>query len=196
VKLFAALAAAQAEFPGVAKDAKNPHLGNRYASLASTIEAVRPILARHGLAFLQPLETASDDAHARVRTILLHSSGEHIEHVADIPIAPMKGALNAQAYGSAVSYLRRYALQSMLGLSTCDDDDGTAASPPVVRPAAPPEDRMRRMLAAFEAIGVMPGELDLAFGDDARSLERMTEVYKRAKAQHTANGSVSLEDCR
>jgi hypothetical protein len=122
-----AVVAAAAELGPVAKDATNPAFRNRYATLDAIMEAVRPVLARHGLAVIQT-GTTPETVDGRltsfgVETMLLHKSGEWIASSVTLPIEKM----TAQGAGSAMSYGRRYGISALLGL-TAEDDDGNAAS--------------------------------------------------------------------
>lgn len=122
-KLAAALLGAQKEF-GVAKKVHtNPHYRSNYAGLAEVMEACKPSLDSHGIIVLQPAEF--EDGKIAVTTMLIHAeSGEWIQST--LLIATTKQ--DAQAYGSAITYGRRYGLSSMLGIIADDDDDGNAAS--------------------------------------------------------------------
>jgi len=131
-KLGDALAKAQAEMEGAAKDATNPHFRSKYADLASIRDACRP-LAKFGIAFLQP--TRAEGPHVTVTTLLLHSSGEWIAE--DLTLTA--GQNTPQAVGSAITYGRRYGLAAMVGIAP-EDDDGEAAEP---RNAAPTIDATR-----------------------------------------------------
>lgn len=96
-----------------------------YADLAAVLAAVRPVLARHELAISQPI--ALDNGELRVRTRILHVSGGVIENEA----MRIRVEGGAQDIGSMVTYARRYALLSMLGLAPeGEDDDGASASTP------------------------------------------------------------------
>ncbi len=128
--LAPALIAAQKEIKGVAKDATNPHFKNRYASLDAIIDAVRPVLAKHGLAIIQgALE--SDPVTLSVETMLVHTSGEWITGGVTLPL----GKADPQGAGAAMTYGRRYGLAALLSLATEEDDDGNHASPPRAAPA-------------------------------------------------------------
>lgn len=122
-ELAAALVKANEDFPAVVKDASNPHFGSRYASLGAIVDAVRPVLAQHGITIVQSGGQA-DDAGAEVVTRLLHRSGQWIETVVRMPL----GKSNAQGAGSALTYGRRYGLSAALNIVADDDDDGNAAS--------------------------------------------------------------------
>ncbi len=124
--LAKALAVAQGKFPAAKFDATNAFLKNKYASLGSIIEAAKPILAENGLSVSQLMIGGGD--HIGVSTVLLHSSGEWIESTVVMPINDEKGKSAAQAAGSVVTYLRRYALASILGIYADDDTDGQQAS--------------------------------------------------------------------
>jgi hypothetical protein len=116
-----ALVKAQAAMNHAAKDAKNPHFKSAYSSLASVIDAVRPALSSNGLAFVQKLHSA--DGGVAVETVLIHESGEEMSFgVLFIPATKQ----DAQGFGSAISYGKRYSLQAALGIAS-EDDDGQAA---------------------------------------------------------------------
>jgi hypothetical protein len=122
-ELGAALAKAQAEIRDAAKTAQNPHLGNKYATLENVWDACRDALTKHGLSVLQ---FAEDDQPGTLHmsTMLLHSSGQWIKGTSVIPLQKQ----DAQSYGSASTYARRYGLCAMVGIVADGDDDGHAAS--------------------------------------------------------------------
>lgn len=96
----------------------------KYAPHEAIIEAIRSPLAAAGLSVSQQLSTTPDGDPA-LRTILLHSSGEKIEDTFPLPT---RDGMTVQELGSAITYIRRYALSAILGLATDDDDDGNHAS--------------------------------------------------------------------
>ena len=120
--LAKSLAAASASLRNPGQDATNPHFRSKYTSLVGLIDSLRAPLAAQGIIVLQPVSSPVA-GRVRVETVLLHSSGEWMSSTADLP----SGA-TAQSFGAAVAYLRRYALQSMLGVSgdADADDDGEA----------------------------------------------------------------------
>ena len=126
-KLAEALCAAQGEMAPAKKNATNPHFRSTYADLASCYEASRPAMVRHGLSIVQ-LPGRRDDGTTTLTTMLLHVSGEFIGDECGVKVQD-----TAQAAGSAMTYLRRYAYSAMIGLAT-EDDDGAAASQPAPRP--------------------------------------------------------------
>lgn len=119
-----ALLKAQQAIRFAAKDSKNPHFKNEYASLPSVIDAVKVALNDNGIVFIQST-SPSEAGFLSLTTRLMHESGEWIEDTASVPLPKN----DPQGYGSAVTYARRYSLSAMLGLYQ-DDDDGNAASLP------------------------------------------------------------------
>lgn len=129
-ELAAALAKAQGQMEGAVKASTNPFFKSRYADLAAVVNAIRGPFAANGLSFVQlPMPTEGD--RVSVETMLLHASGQWISSVVDVPVA--KG--DAQGYGSAITYAKRYGLQAMAGIAAEDeDDDGNAAAKAKPRP--------------------------------------------------------------
>lgn len=121
-KICAALSKAQGAMEGAVKDRQNPHFRNEYATLASVIEAVRGPLRDNELAFIQASGEMVDGA-LPIETRIVHSSGQWFKSVLPMPVAQK----TAQAVGSALSYGKRYALMTMLGVPSVDDD-GEAAT--------------------------------------------------------------------
>ena len=128
-KIDAALAAAQAEMVNPAFDSTNPHFKSKYASLAAVRNGIIPILARHGIACVQ--ELLHDDGKVGCAT-RLSCAGQWIEF-APFYLPPSKG--DAQGYGSASTYARRYSLQAVAGVAGDEDDDGNAVAQPARRKA-------------------------------------------------------------
>lgn len=104
----------------VNKDATNPFLKNRYASLSNILDAIQIPLAEAGLTFVQ-FPTGENG----LSTILMHAeSGEFI--MGNYDMTPVKN--DPQGRGSVITYQRRYALGAILGLNIDDDDDGNQGS--------------------------------------------------------------------
>ena len=117
--LYKALAAFQQEVPVIHKGAKG--YGYSYADLPAIFEQINPILKKHGLGFYQALNESA------LKTVVFHvESGETIESNSVIPSdVQLKGMNDFQVIGSAVTYFRRYALSSLLGLVTDKDMDAS-----------------------------------------------------------------------
>lgn len=120
-ELATALAKAQGEMENAAKDKLNPHFRSKYADLGNVWDAIREPLSRHGLSVVQ-LPFTDESGTVRLSTMILHASGQFLE--ADYALPPTKP--DAQGYGSAITYMKRYALTG-LGIAP-EDDDGNAAS--------------------------------------------------------------------
>lgn len=129
-KLFAAMIALQAELRPVAKASTNPHFNSRYASLPDCVTELLPQLAAHGLTLMQ-FAANGGPGRAALVTIIGHVSGQFIRCTASCGTSKP----DAQAYGSAITYLRRYSLGAVGLVTDDDDDDGNAASAPVGQPA-------------------------------------------------------------
>lgn len=103
-----------------------------YAPLDVVLDAVRPALAENGLSITQIM--AGNGNALRMRTMLLHSSGQFI--TSDVPI--MAQGSSPQELGSAITYMRRYVITALLGLASEEDDDGNHGSGNTTQPAARP----------------------------------------------------------
>ena len=119
--IAAALNKAQAEMSGAKKGANNPFFKSKYADMNSVVDAVRIPFCNNGLSYSQfPI---MQDNKVGVETILMHESGEWMSDILVLPMVKQ----DPQAAGSAITYAKRYALQSIAGIPS-EDDDGNAAS--------------------------------------------------------------------
>ena len=121
-QLATALAKAQGEFTPAIKDAANPFFKSKYANLCSVYKSCQEPLSKNGLSISQPTMRDENGQWILV-TKLLHSSGQWMS--SHTPIITAKADI--QAFGSAVTYARRYALSALVGVVTDEDDDGEAA---------------------------------------------------------------------
>lgn len=123
-ELAAALCKAQGEMEGASKDKENPHFRSKYADLGAVWDAIREPLAKNGLSVTQWMRSAgSDGAHAvEVETMLMHASGQWISDTFAVPVSK----IDAQGYGSAATYSRRYSLMAAVGIAPVDDDANAA----------------------------------------------------------------------
>ena len=119
--LAAALVKAHAEINGVVKSATNPFFKSKYATLDNVVDAVKPPLLKQGIVVVQGVQDAENGV--AVETMLLHSSGQWISSTLRLPASKE----DAQGYGSAISYGRRYGLMAICGVPA-EDDDGNAAT--------------------------------------------------------------------
>lgn len=106
------------------KDSDNPHFKSKFVNLDGLLKEIKQPLIKANLFFFQSFETREGKDYLVSK--LVHISGEHIESA--IPITQDKTTL--QGLGSAITYLRRYSLESLCGICGSDDDDGNAGSTP------------------------------------------------------------------
>jgi hypothetical protein len=116
--LLKALLNAQKSIDNAKKNNTNPHLKSKYADLNSVREAIIPILNEVGVIVLQPMITF--ESREYIQTMLIHEeSGQTIE---SNTLILCKAQNDPQAYGSGVSYARRYGLSSLMCIGAEDDD--------------------------------------------------------------------------
>jgi hypothetical protein len=129
----------------------------QYADLAIILDTVRPVLAKNGLAITQPVKFEGDKI--LVVTKIRHTSGVIVEEAT----LEGKNPGTPQQQGSLISYLRRYQLVSILGITADDDDDANAAQgqpadhydrAPRPAPKAPPiEPKADTLPEQFDGVG-------------------------------------------
>lgn len=129
--LFTAMAKAFPEIEAATKDKTNPHFKSKYADLSTVVDAIKPALCKHGLFFAQA--THEQDGGVCVETIVCHESGEQMSFGRLFVPASKQ---DAQGYGSALTYARRYSLMAAFGVPA-EDDDGNAAVKAKNQPAEP-----------------------------------------------------------
>lgn len=117
--LYKALTKANAEILHCAMDGVNPAFRSKYSTLEAVLTALKPVLAKHGLGFMQmPLNPGE------VRTVVFHEDGGRIVFTTRLGIKSDK----AHDVGSGITYAKRYALVSFFGMTGDPDDDGNAAT--------------------------------------------------------------------
>lgn len=130
-KICAAYVAAFAELEAATKTASNPHFKSKYADLPAVIDAIKPHLSKHGLAFMQMPKPS--DGGVSIETVLIHSSGDKLSMgVLFVPANKQ----DAHGFASALTYARRLALMTCFGLPQ-EDDDGNAAVKSQQEPVKP-----------------------------------------------------------
>lgn len=121
-ELCAAMAKAFPEIEGATKDKNNPHFRSKYADLGNVVDAIKPALVKNSLFWTQNMHDA--DNGVCVETVIHHASGESMS-CGKLFVPASKH--DAQGYGSALTYARRYSLMAAFGVAP-EDDDGNAAS--------------------------------------------------------------------
>jgi len=120
---------AQKEFAPALKTSTNPHFRSKYVDLSGCVEAVLDALNNHGFALIQ--KTHDCENGVKVETIFMYETGEQISGgVISVPADKH----NAQGYGSALTYARRYSLMAACGIAPEDDDGNAATKAPAVKP--------------------------------------------------------------
>ncbi len=121
LNLMNALSLFQGEVHDIVKDSTG--YGYRYASLSGVLEIIRPLCAKYNLAVMQLCHNdCTNPGVMGIETVISHKSGEYISSTFYMTIEPKKGMSLCQSAGSAVTYMRRYALCAALNLTQTDDD--------------------------------------------------------------------------
>lgn len=180
-KIATALLDAQKLITFAAKDSKNPAFKSTYANLESVIEAVKLPLNDSGIVFVQAF-SPSAPGFLNLSTRLIHSSGEWLEDEMVVPLQKN----DAQGYGSAATYARRYALAAITGLYQADDDGHEASKPraETAKAAAPVVDVMP-LLAAMDAADTV-AELKATFASawkESNGDATVKSHYEKLKAK-------------
>lgn len=121
-ELFTALSKFQGDLTNSYKS-KSGH-GYNYSDLATVIDTAKQPLLDNGLAVVQ-LIGKTEDGSTTLTTMLTHSSGEWMRDEYILPPAVLQGGASknpAQVLGSAITYSRRYAYASIIGMAQSDDD--------------------------------------------------------------------------
>jgi hypothetical protein len=134
-ELATALSKVQGELTYAKKDSANPFFKSRYADLESVWDACRSLMAANGLSVIQ-MPGNYFEGRMWLVTRLCHSSGEWIEQEMSVPVQKA----DAQGAGSALTYMRRYALAAFIGVVQADDDGNAASQPskPILKSVAKP----------------------------------------------------------
>ena len=119
---------AQKEFAPALKTATNPHFRSKYVALDGCIEAVLDALNNNDIGLIQ--QTHEAEHGVMVETLLIHASGETLSGG---KLFVPANKMDAQGFGSALTYARRYSLMATCGIAP-EDDDGNAASKAPTKP--------------------------------------------------------------
>lgn len=170
-QISAAFVKAQSQFGAALKTNTNPHFKSRYADLAACIEAVIDALNNNGIALMQ--QTHECESGISIETVFLHESGEELRSgKLWLPAAKQ----DAQGYGSALTYARRYSLMAACGIAPEDDDgNGTLEKSQGALPD--------KVLADF-----------IAFLQSSKDMQELEINYKNAyRAAQGANDQAAIE---
>ena len=180
--LATALCLAQAEMGGAIKDSNNPFFKSSYADLTSVIKVIKEPFAKYGLSFVQLPVTSAGGNGIGVSTMLMHKSGQWLQGEYLLPM----DKVTPQGAASSITYARRYALQSLVGIPSVDDDSEMAMyrnepAPTVDFPApvaAPPAKRVSKALMQSLMTLVIEAE---ATGEHTLMNEALAELDENEK---------------
>jgi hypothetical protein len=167
-EIATALAKAQASMGRAKKDATNPHFGKSYADLDACWDACQEPLTSNGIAVIQANKPTENGV--TIETRLIHSSGQWIQ---DEGLFVPASKIDAQGFGSAETYCRRYALCAMVGIAP-DDDDGNAASRPQ-RKAEPAKSHAKQVA---EQHGMKTADELQPSASYKRAIDKITEAVR------------------
>jgi hypothetical protein len=167
--LAAALAKAQIELANPeksligsieTKDRNAPERQFRYASLASGLEIVRKTLGQHEIATVQTTAIDQTSGNVNLTTVLAHASGEWIS--SDWPVCPISETATPHRMGAALTYARRYALFTLVGIAGEDDLDAPDLAPPTPQTVGKPSsgERPRRAGNGADRLNAAPRKVE------------------------------------
>lgn len=178
-----ALVKAQKGFSPALKQSNNPHFRSKYADLATCVEAVIDALNENGIALMQMTHECQDGV--TVETVFLHSSGELLS-AGKLHVPAVKH--DAQGYGSALTYARRYSLMAACGIAP-EDDDGNAAvktpprggvnsAPQQTTPDPKPEPQPREVVKGTPEVVDFSMNMFLTFLPEATTEKELNAFWK------------------
>ncbi|WP_088815474.1 MULTISPECIES: ERF family protein [Listeria] len=148
------------------KDASNPFFESKYVPLENIVEVIDDALKGTGLSYTQQI--SSDEQSVAVSTQLWHEEGEFVFYD---PIKLPATKRDAQGFGSAATYARRYALSAVFGITSDQDDDGNTAV-----------ETMPKKIEANEVpiinglVNSLSAEMNLDFNTTWETLKRKTKI--------------------
>lgn len=181
--IWTKLAKFQKQVQIIGFDSVNPHFKNKYASLAAVVKTCAPVLSENGLAFSQ-IFSGSD-----IITIVADTeTGEKIESILRLPVAD---TATAQQIGSAITYMKRYALCAILGVVGDDDDDGNEAAktPPVVAPTPQPKPVPKPELTPAAKVSAIPAAVA-----NLKNIETLNVLWSRSQPLLTEENETQIKD--
>lgn len=167
VELMKSLVKAQLEIKQPKKEGKNPMFKSSYVTLDAIYDSIRLPLANNGLSLWHSVQLA--DTKYTLLTTLAHISGEKIETL--LPMFVDK--VTSQGFGSSLTYAKRYAICSLLSLSSDEDNDGNEATTQQI--ATPSQMNKKSEVYLSDA---QCEEIDLLVKDDMELLNRILSGYK------------------
>ena len=177
-ELLVALEAVQSELPTMPKN--TPAYGYKYADLDTITQTIKPILHKHGIAYLQSISGSSQE-QMTLTTRIFNTKGQYIEDTAALPVITSTKNNAAQTLGMSITYMRRYALCAMLGITSDEDVDANAEgkSQPQKQTPKPSAPQKQQAQAAPQGFTQKGGK---ATPDERKQLDEMFH-YKHPNGQ-------------
>ncbi|MBO6302656.1 MAG: ERF family protein [Ruminiclostridium sp.] len=136
-ELLAELVELQSEMPTMPKSSQA--YGYKYADLDTIVTAIKPLMHKHGLGYMQGIGGVKD-GETTITTRIFNKSGQYVEDTAALPVINSMKNNAAQTLGMSITYMRRYALCAMLGI-TSDEDTDANLNAPAPRQAPKPQEQ-------------------------------------------------------
>lgn len=165
-ELLKALAAAKREIGPILKKETNPYFKSKYSDINELIKQVEPILDSHGLMLLQPIHNG--EVYSKIYHIESETTAESSMKLPELT--------DPQKMGSAITYYRRYTLQSLLGLQA-EDDDGNAASQASKSKAPYETARAKKAISKGVSLSEFKKAIDVS--------PEQEEAYKKLEIEYT-----------
>jgi len=168
----------------------------RYAPLASGLDIVRKTLGQHEIATIQSTAIDTDAGVVNLTTMLAHASGEWI--ASDWPVCPVAETANPQRMGAALTYARRYALFTLVGIAGEDDLDAPdlcevpPSSPTSRLPSRIPSNGRGRGVTKGESSAILDSEQCATLRD--RLLAEIGEIASAERAPSWAQEALAAKN--
>lgn len=180
-KIIPALVKARGTFTSISKNKVNPFHKSKYADLDSVLDAVTPSLTDNGLVLVQTID--NKDGKNFLETRVYHESGEFVSS-----LYPLPETSDAQKFGAALTYARRYSICAILCVSADDDDDANATvDKPKAKPQVVDSVNQQRVKKLYPLFGVDPRDIRVwVKGQGAESVEQFDASMMHALARWMA----------
>jgi hypothetical protein len=177
---YQAMSKCQEQLKVITKNKNNEHTKSRYADLAALAEQADPVIHKHGFTVsFQPAGT-NEKGELSIKWTIAHEGGHIESDTADIPVdnAGSQGKVNktgTQAFGSTMTYGRRYLKLMLFDIATGDDNDGNAKVAPIS------EDQLNELLTMADEYAVDKAKFCEFFEIDSFAAIKSTD-FKKAKS--------------
>lgn len=173
MSIYKKLLSAKKEMEAITKDSKNPFFKSNYFDVNKLLLEVEPILQKHDLLLLQPLQDGL------VKSIIYDpENGENVSSSLELPEIK-----DPQKIGSAITYYRRYTLQSLLGLQA-EDDDGNTASKQVKKQQVKKQEVKQEVKQTSDRLPALKdSEFKQTFSLNKNQIKKVLDNYRMSSIQ-------------